>query len=315
MIANVVAAPPDVAFDRDSGRARVPDETGFATADDGIRIAYEVHGSGDPTLVLLPSSPIIHSRQWKAQVPYLSRTSRVITYDGRGNGRSDRPHTPDAYADDRFVGDIEAVMNATGTDAAVLIGLCVDGVWRSIRLAARTPERVRGIVAFSSGVPRLAPPQPHYQEATARWEEELPTSEGWAKMNRRYWQRDYADFAHFFFSQMLPEPHSTKALEDATGWAVDGDVDAMFADHEASFPFDLEDVEAICRRVSCPLLIVHGTDDRCQLPARAHRLAELTGGRLLMVEGAGHMIPARHPVLANLLIRDFIRSLEGGSVR
>jgi pimeloyl-ACP methyl ester carboxylesterase len=44
--------------------------------------------------------------------------------------------------------DIASVMDATGTERAVLIGLCVDGVWRSIRLAAEHPERVLGIVAF-----------------------------------------------------------------------------------------------------------------------------------------------------------------------
>jgi pimeloyl-ACP methyl ester carboxylesterase len=314
VIANVAPAPTDVAFDRDSGRARVPDMVGFAVADDGVRLGYEICGAGDPTLVLLPSAPIVHSRQWKAQVPYLSRHWRVVTYDGRGNGRSDRPRVPEAYADDQFVADLEAVLDATGTDRAVLIGLCVDGVWRSIRLAARSPERVLGIVAFSSGVPRLSPPQPHYRESSATWDDELPTTDGWAKMNRHYWQRDYRDFANFFFSEMLPEPHSTKPIEDATGWAVDGDVQAMLAESEASFPFDLEAVEAACRAVTCPILIVHGTADRCQLPARAQRLAELTGGRLVMVEGAGHMIPGRHPVLANLLIRDFVRSLEGGSV-
>ena len=44
---------------------------------------------------------------------------------------------------------------------------------------------------------------------------------------------------------------------------------------------------------------------------RAHALANRTGAPLVVVEGADHMIPGRHPVLANLLIRDFVNSLEG----
>jgi pimeloyl-ACP methyl ester carboxylesterase len=298
----------------DSGRARLPDESGYATAADGVRIAYDVYGTGEPTLVLLPSAPIIHSRQWKGQVPYLARHYRVVTYDGRGNGRSDRPTDPAFYHDDRFVGDLGAVMDATGTDAAVLVGLCGDGVWRSIRFTSQEPSRVLGIVAFAVGVPRLAPAQPHYVEASASFDEDLPTNEGWAKYNRHHWERDYADFARFFFDQMTTEPHSTKAREDAAGWAIDGSLGAMLADAEAEFPFELDQVEEICRSVRCPMVLVHGTEDQCQSIERARRLAEITGAPLIVVEGANHMIPGRHPVLANLVIRDFVRSLKADEV-
>jgi pimeloyl-ACP methyl ester carboxylesterase len=296
----------------DSGRARLPDISDVAVSPDGVRIAYDVYGSGDLTLIFLPSAPIIHSRQWKGQVPYFARSHRVVTYDGRGNGRSDRPTDPAAYHDDRFVEDLVSVMEATGTDAAVLIGLCVDGVWRSIRLASEQPERVRGIVAFAVGVPRLSPPQPHYVAAGATFDDELPTRDGWAKYNRHHWEREYGDFARFFFEQMTTEPHSTKATEDAAGWAMDGSVEAMLAEAAVEFPFDRHAIEDICRSVRCPMLLVHGTDDQCQPIDRAHRLRELTGAPLVVVDGANHMIPGRHPVLANLLIRDFVRSLKEG---
>jgi pimeloyl-ACP methyl ester carboxylesterase len=298
----------------DAGRAVRPERSDLAVAPDGVQLGFDVYGAGDPTLVLMPSAPIIHSRQWKAQVPYLSRRYRVVTYDGRGNGRSDRPTDPASYHDDRYVADLVTVMDATDTERAVLVGLCTDGVWRAIRLAAEQPERVLGIVAFAVGVPRIAPPQPHYVESGKTFEEVLPTHEGWAKNNRHYWRSDYADFVEFFFSEITSEPHSTKAIEDAVGWALDGSVDAMLADGDAEFPFDLEAVEAICRSVSCPMLLVHGSEDTCQSPARAHRLAELTGAPLVIIEGADHMIPGRHPVKANLLIRDFVESL-GGRVR
>lgn len=299
----------------DAGRAVLPSESGLVPSPDGVRIAYEVYGSGEPTLVLLPSAPIVHSRQWKGQVPYLSRHYQVVTYDGRGNGQSDRPTEPEAYHDDRSVDDLEAIMDATSTTRAVLVGLCGDGVWRSIRFAAAHPERVLGIVGFAVGVPLLSPPQPGYVLAGATFEDELPAYEGWAKMNRHHWREDYADFARFFFEEITSEPHSTKAIEDAVEWALDGSVDAMLADREAAFPFDLTAVETVCRAVRCPMLLVHGTEDTCQPFARAERLVELTGAPLVIVEGADHMIPGRHPVLANLLIRDFVRSIDEGSAR
>jgi pimeloyl-ACP methyl ester carboxylesterase len=200
-------------------------------------------------------------------------------------------------------------MDATDTDRAVLVGLCTDSVWRAIRFAADHPERVLGIVAFGIGVPRLTPPQPHYVAAAAVFDDQLPDADGWAKYNRHHWERDYADFARFFFEEITSEPHSTKVIEDAVEWALDGSVEAMLAENEATFPFDKAAVEAICRAVTCPMLLVHGSEDTCQPLARAERLAEITGAPLVVVDGADHMIPGRHPVLANLLIRDFIRSL------
>jgi pimeloyl-ACP methyl ester carboxylesterase len=278
---------------------------------DGVRIHWEVYGADrSPTLVLMPSAPIVHSRQWKGQVPYLARHARVVTFDGRGNGRSDRPVEPAAYGQERIVGDLRRVLDGTKTDRAVLVGLCGDGVWPSIQLAASDPGRVMGIVAFAVGVPLLSPPHPWRVEQS--FEAELPRYEGWATINRHAWRRDYSGFARFFFGAINSEPHSTKVVDDAVEWACEGSVDAMLADADVDLGLDREAVEATVRRVRCPMLLVHGSADHCQPPVRAQRLAELTGASLVVVDGADHMIPARHPVLANLLVRDFVRSIVGG---
>ncbi len=79
-------------------------------------------GHAGPTILLLTSWAIVHSRQWKAQVPYLARHHRVITVAGRGNGRADRPRDPAAYLDREYVADAIAVLDATGTDRAVIVG-------------------------------------------------------------------------------------------------------------------------------------------------------------------------------------------------
>jgi pimeloyl-ACP methyl ester carboxylesterase len=287
-------------------RAREPDREGDVDRD-GVRLHYEVFGSGEPTLVLVPSNPIVHSRQWKAQVPFLARHYRVVTFDGRGNGRSDRPVTPEAHTDEECVADLEAVLAATCPEPAVLIGLCSDGVWRSLWFAADHPERVAGVVALSVGVPRISPPHP--SRNGLQFDQVLDRYDGWAKLNRHYWLRDYPGFVEFFFSEMFPEPHSTKQIEDCVGWALETSAEVMLAAVDAPFALSKEEVEEICRRVRAPLLIVHGDDDRCQPHARAERLAELTGAPLITLEGAGHMLPARHPVKINRLIKGFVDHL------
>jgi pimeloyl-ACP methyl ester carboxylesterase len=107
-------------------RARYPDTEGFIERD-GVKVGYEVFGAGEPTVVFPPIDGIVHSRCWKAQVPYPARFFKVVTIDPRGNGRSDRPQSAEAYADTEWVADTIAVMDATGVDRAVLVGLCTSG--------------------------------------------------------------------------------------------------------------------------------------------------------------------------------------------
>jgi pimeloyl-ACP methyl ester carboxylesterase len=74
-------------------RVRDADAEGFVEHG-GVKIHYEVYGTGQPTLLLMPSWTIVHKRFWKGQIPYLARHHRVVTYDGPGNGRSDRRLEP-----------------------------------------------------------------------------------------------------------------------------------------------------------------------------------------------------------------------------
>ena len=195
----------------------------------------------------------------------------------------------------------------------MLVGLCSDGVWRAIELAADKPERVNGIVSFAAGVPGMAPPHPFKVQWS--FEDELPTDEGWAKVNQHYFRRDYPGFARFFFGEITSEPHSTKQIDDAVEWAVEGSIDAMIADNVLAQDFELDP----SRRRSAPSAARCSSSTAPRTPAshveRSRRLSELTGAPLVEIEGADHMIPGRHPVLANLLIRDFVRSLAQETVQ
>src|SRR6187431_328950 len=125
-----LTAPP-----REQTRARYPDREGYVERD-GVRVFYEVYGAGEPTILLLPTWSLMHSRHWKMQIPYLARHCRVVTFDGRGNGRSDRPQS--GYEEREFAADALAVMDATGTESAVLVSLS-QGAQRALLLAAESP--------------------------------------------------------------------------------------------------------------------------------------------------------------------------------
>jgi pimeloyl-ACP methyl ester carboxylesterase len=221
-----VTAAPTLAGPRpEQTRACYPDAEGFLERG-GVRIHYEVYGSGDPTVLLLPTWSVIHSRCWKMQIPYLARHCRVVTFDGRGNGRSDRPAEPAAYAEAEFAADALAVLDVTATDRAFVAGFSM-GAQRALLLAAGHPERVQGLVFVGSSVP-LSKPTLRAQ-AVARFTEQLDEYEGWQKFNRHYWLTNYRDFLEFFFSQVFTEPHSTKQIEDCVGWGLETTPETLIA--------------------------------------------------------------------------------------
>lgn len=291
-------------------RAVAPVESGDATSVDGLRLGWEVYGGGSTTIVLLPANPISNSRLWKAQLHYLARHHRVVAYDGRGNGNADAPDPSGEWLGWWYASDCLSVMDATGTGSAVLVGICSDGVWPSIQLAVQQPDRVLGVVAISPGVPLLTPGLPHRLAANASFEETFEDPQGWQKYNRSYIRENHRGFLEFFFGEMFPEPHSTKHVEDAVAYGLDGPADALLMDQGEPVAETKEEVEAICRAVRCPVLVIQGDDDRCQPYERGIALAELTGAEHVTLTGAGHIPQAREPVVVNCLIHEFVQRLE-----
>ena len=286
-------------------RARQPDADGYVERD-GVKIFYEVFGTGSPTLLLMPTWSIIHSRFWKLQVPYLARHFRVVTFDGRGCGRSDRPVGADAYADAEFAADAMAVLDGTGTDRAVLVALSAGAVW-SIQLAVGHPERVLGVVAIGPSV-GLVPR--HEERRRWAWDERHDTTEGWAKYNRHYWlEGDYESFLEFFFGQMFSEPHSTKQVEDCVGWGKEIEPATLVDTSLGPQSFSSSTFAERSKQVRCPVLVIHGSEDHISPHGNGVALAELTGGSLVTVGGGGHGPQARDPVLVNGLLKDFIDSV------
>ena len=137
----------------------------------------------------------------------------------------------------------------------------------------------------------VAPPYPYAVEAERRWADPVDAPVGWSMRNRHLWRQDggYRGWVEFFFDQQLPEPHSTKQYEDTVCWALDTDAEAMIAEREGRAAPAGGEAEELCRRVRCPVRVLHGSDDRCQPVARGRRLAELTGGDLVVLDGAGHL--------------------------
>jgi len=284
----------------EQSRARYPDATGYVTRD-GVRVFYEVYGSGEPTILLLPTWTIIHSRFWKAQIPYLARHFRVVTFDGRGNGRSDRPVGAEAYSTSEFADDALAVMDATATQRATLVALSSGALWGTV-LAADHPERVASIVYVGPAVTLVSN---HPERDVSAFEDAVENDPEWAAAGALL-GHDYVGFLEFFFSRCFNEPHSTKQIEDCIGWALQTTPQTIL-DTILGTGIPREELfRDTCARVRCPALVIHGGHDLVRPHVQGEALARATGGDLVTLHGAGHIPLARDPVKVNLLIREFV---------
>ena len=292
-------------------RAKLPVEEGFVERD-GVKLHYEVYGNGAETMVFLPPWSIVHSRVYKAQLPYFSERFRCVTYDGRGNGQSDRPDDVAAYTLANYVADALAVMDATRTGAAIIVGLSFGAMIACI-LAAYHAERVGAAILVGTAAV-IGPGYPYM--GNDHFHLKRTEFKDWDKYNHDYWLSNYPDFAAHFVGSIFVEPHSTKQIEDGMAWACDttGPVLARTVEARTTRPaFDLG--EAMYRRITCPLLMIHGDDDRIQPYARAQLVAELTGAGLVTIEGGGHNPLGRIPAKCNTLIAEFLERKLGLSAK
>src|SRR5262249_51697537 len=151
-----------------------------------------------------------------------------------------------------------AVLDATESDRAVIVGFSL-GAQRGLILAAEHPERIDGTVFIGPNFPGGGEVLPE-RAVFADFEAEHESYEDWAKYNRHHWLQNYRDFVEFFVSKIFTEPHSTKPIEDALGWALETDGETLIATHEGP-GLTAEEARALCRRIRCPVLVIHGEGD------------------------------------------------------
>jgi pimeloyl-ACP methyl ester carboxylesterase/predicted glycosyltransferase len=255
---------------------------------DGVKLWHAVWGDSGPWIAFPQWFQIAHSQMIKAAVPYLSRHFRVLTMDGRGTGRSDRPQGQDAYSFDHFHADFVAVLDAVGIDRVALVGISAAAMI-ALRVAAEQPQRVTHVITAAGFADSLV--QGEAMAKRMQMESDLLAS-------------DWPGYIDYFISNIFSEPHSTKPYEDGVhyGWATSAEV-IQWVRH-AWMNLDVRD---FARRVQCPTLVIHGDEDRRVPHVKGTQIHTLVpGAKLLTIGGGGHITAARDPVVFNQALRDFV---------
>lgn len=263
----------------------------FCRSFDGAQIAYAATGNGPP-VVMLPNWLTHLDYQWRSVAwrPWLEALSaryRLIRYDPRGCGLSDRDVSDLSF--ETWVRDFGAVVDAAGLDRFSLVGICQGGPI-AIEFAAREPGRVGGLVLYGTYARgrnrRTTPLEPEKARVMLEMMEL-----GWA-------QEDHA-FMRAFATQFQPEG----SLEHLRSWCELQRVatSAAGAVQLTRVMFDL-DVQASAARLTCPTLVAHADRDAAVPLDEGRLLAQIIpGARFLQLDSPNHFMLPQEPAWALLV--------------
>ena len=264
----------------------------FCRSFDGTRLAWSATGRGRPVL-LLPSW-LTHldyqarSTAWRPWLQALGDRYRLIRYDPRGCGLSDRE--TDNLTFDAWVRDVDAVLDASGAEKVAVVGICQGGAV-ALAHAARSPERVEALVLHGT-----------YARGRDR-RDDTPVEPAKAKvmldMMELGWAEEDSAFMRAFATQFQPDG----GLDHLRSWCEmqRQATTARTAVALTRIMFDI-DVQEEARRITCPTLVIHAAQDAV-VPVEEGRLLARTipGATFLELSSRNHFPLPKEPAWAAIL--------------
>jgi pimeloyl-ACP methyl ester carboxylesterase len=246
----------------------------------GVKLYYEVHGSGVP--VLLTHGYSSSSHMWAGQVAPFSRDYQLITWDMRGHGKTDYPADLGAYSEAETVADMAAILDAVGAKQAVIGGLSLGG-YMSLAFHLAHPDRCLALLIIDTG--------PGYKSDEPR--------AGWNVTAIRR--------AETFEKNGLPPPGTggaeTRTAPHRNAEGLAKAARGMLTQHDARVISSLP-------RIQVPSIVVVGADDKPFLAASDYMAAKIPNARKAVIPDAGHAANIDQPEAFNAAILGFLADLK-----
>jgi pimeloyl-ACP methyl ester carboxylesterase len=261
----------------------------------GIDIYYEIHGSGDPLILINGLGYDLW--MWHKMVPGLAEHFQTIVFDNRGVGHTDKPEGP--YNAQMLADDTAGLLEALGIPQAAALGHSMGGFVAQALVLSR-PDLVSKLIlsATNFGGPNHIPVTPEALAVLTDMEADpierlrrgivVSTAPGFAEAHPEIIDQWVA---HRIECPILPEPYQAQI---AIGMALQSE--------EASFEHRLKDVQA-------PTLILFGADDKVVPPGNAELLArDIPNSTIHILPNAGHFYPFDATDAAVAAIVEFLKS-------
>ncbi len=258
-------------------------ETRYATTLDGTRIAYQVLGEGPGDLVYVPEIASHLEHAWECP-PYaeflrrLSMISRLIMIDQRGTGLSDPVSGSAVPTLESRMSDITAVLDAVGSERAVLFGVMEGGSTCAL-FAATYPQRATGLVLYGSLARGAWAPDYPWGLTDEQWREE-------ARLVEETWETSYPDFA---MDVVIPSLVSDASVRQ---WFAES---MRLAATASTFRLLQEmfkdlDIRAVLPTIQVPTLVLHAKGDMVEPIEEGRYLADrIAGAQFVELPGADHL--------------------------
>lgn len=250
----------------------------------GVRLAYELTGTGDVPLVAIHGSWSSHET-WGQVAPELSERFRILTYDRRGHSTSERPAGQGTQSED--VDDAAALIERFGLAPAYVAGNSY-GAEIAILLAAERPELVRGLIAHEPAFIALLQDKPEFSPMLAEIERNM------VPVLERIRTGDHAGAAELFVETIALGPGTWTHLPDSMRRRMAENAPTFLDEENApdNGRIDLNRLE----RYGSPALLTLGDQSPPMFEPIVRIVAEaLPQAEVLTFAGAGHIPHATHP--------------------
>ncbi len=260
-----------------------PPETRYVKTPDGAHIAYQVFGDGPFDLVYVPGFASNVEYMWRVD-PFarglrrLGSFARVVVFDRRGTGLSDRIDETNLPTLEARMDDIRAVMDAAGVERAALFG-SEDGAHLCAVFAATSPSRVLACVLHGTGARGLRAPDYPWAWSSQEWDAYLED------VDRQWGTQDMADrIAARCYPSHATDAGFRRELASFLRFSASPGSAGVFE----SLLRDV-DIRDVLPAIQVPVLVAHRIDDTEESVECARHLAlNIPGARLLELPGADH---------------------------
>lgn len=259
----------------------------------GARLWYEEQGDG-PVAVVFAHGLLWSGRMFDAQVAALSGRFRCITFDFRGQGRSEVAAS--GYDMDTLADDAAALIQALGCAPCHFVGLSMGG-FIGMRLAARRPELIRSLVLMeTSADAEPAENVPRYRALGA-----IVRALGRVGMRLVMPRVMRIMFGRTFLDD--PAREADRRLWRARGM----ENDRLGVTRALRGVIEREPIYPELGKITAPTLVMVGDEDVATVPARAERIRDaIAGARLVVIPGAGHTSSVEQPEFVNAQLEAFL---------